>query len=739
MTAKDIVYNILGKDGTAQAWAQARATASRGMDGISSQVATMGGNIAASLGAALSVGALAGLVQQTSSVMGVFKDLQDSFGTTADGMSRLRAGAQLSGAGLEELSDPLGKLVKSLDDADQSGSDSARALSELGLSVKDIKALSPDQQMIKIAEAMQGIKDGSGKAAVATVLFGKSGAALIPILNDIAEVGKDYTAVTQDQIDAADEYAKSTARMQGRLNDFKITVGNGVIPTITDLAKAFTDTDSNGESFAKTMAGGLSTGLRAVAVLGSEVTYVFQQVGKEIGGMAAQVAAVMRGDFKAAFGDGGIGDQMTAEAEKARAAQEKLRKALWNGPEAAKVADAAQPDPAKRKSNFRISESGDKGKAKGKSKETYDDPLSDSAKAWGDAMKAMADQMQAAQIKAMGLGEAQTALFKLMTSPGWDDMPKTWRQTAIAQFEAAHAAEMAAKANETLREAYDRTLTPLREKLADLERETDLYGLTESQISSTIAARIEEAVAIARANGAGEEQIALLEQEASLRRDIASAASRKEVLDANAKAAQESADAWKKAGDDISRSMTDSLYRGFEEGKPLLKSFGDAIGNTLKTTLFRSVVDGLMSPIRNSVSGLMQSASSSIGSSLATLFVASAHGNAFGSSGVMAFANGGVVSGATAFRFAGGNGVMGEAGPEAILPLRRTSSGDLGVIAQGGAAAGLQAVRVELINRTSQPAQAASATPRIDAEGLVVRVVLRDLNNNGPIRQALGA
>lgn len=52
---------------------------------------------------------------------------------------------------------------------------------------------------------------------------------------------------------------------------------------------------------------------------------------------------------------------------------------------------------------------------------------------------------------------------------------------------------------------------------------------------------------------------------------------------------------------------------------------------------------------------------------------------------VEAFANGGIVSGPTLFGMSGGRaGLMGEAGPEAILPLRRGSDGKLGVAAQGG-------------------------------------------------------
>lgn len=64
-------------------------------------------------------------------------------------------------------------------------------------------------------------------------------------------------------------------------------------------------------------------------------------------------------------------------------------------------------------------------------------------------------------------------------------------------------------------------------------------------------------------------------------------------------------------------------------------------------------------------------------------------GGAFGPAGpIHAFAAGGIVAAPTLFRFANGGasarGLMGEAGPEAILPLTRDSAGRLGVRAAGG-------------------------------------------------------
>jgi lambda family phage tail tape measure protein len=50
---------------------------------------------------------------------------------------------------------------------------------------------------------------------------------------------------------------------------------------------------------------------------------------------------------------------------------------------------------------------------------------------------------------------------------------------------------------------------------------------------------------------------------------------------------------------------------------------------------------------------------------------------------VLGFANGGIVNGPTVFPMANGAGLMGEAGPEAIMPLTRIG-GKLGVRAAGG-------------------------------------------------------
>lgn len=79
-----------------------------------------------------------------------------------------------------------------------------------------------------------------------------------------------------------------------------------------------------------------------------------------------------------------------------------------------------------------------------------------------------------------------------------------------------------------------------------------------------------------------------------------------------------------------------------------------------------------------------------LGSALSTL-VAAKDGTVIAAGRVRPFASGGVVAAPTYFPMSGGTGLMGEAGPEAILPLARGADGRLGV-RTGGSAAGAMAV-----------------------------------------------
>ena len=127
----------------------------------------------------------------------------------------------------------------------------------------------------------------------------------------------------------------------------------------------------------------------------------------------------------------------------------------------------------------------------------------------------------------------------------------------------------------------------------------------------------------------------------------------------------------------LSRSIGSSLRRAFDD----LVFDGARLSDVL-SNIGRSVTGSVFS---QSMMPVQTALGSFLGSGLSAAFGGGfAKGGAFSGGRVRAFAKGGVVEGATAFPMRGGTGLMGEAGPEAIMPLTRAPDGSLGVRSSGG-------------------------------------------------------
>jgi phage-related minor tail protein len=112
---------------------------------------------------------------------------------------------------------------------------------------------------------------------------------------------------------------------------------------------------------------------------------------------------------------------------------------------------------------------------------------------------------------------------------------------------------------------------------------------------------------------------------------------------------------------------------------------GMKLNDALKTvanTIVDQVYSIAIKPVTGALGGLLaQGVGGLMGAGMPF-----ANGGAFSQGRVMPFAKGGVVSSPTGFPMRGGMGLMGEAGPEAIMPLTRGPDGRLGVQAGGGRA-----------------------------------------------------
>lgn len=129
----------------------------------------------------------------------------------------------------------------------------------------------------------------------------------------------------------------------------------------------------------------------------------------------------------------------------------------------------------------------------------------------------------------------------------------------------------------------------------------------------------------------------------------------------------------------MSRSIGSGLRRAFDglifDGMRL----SDAL-RTVASSVVDAAYNAAISPVQNALGGAISNGINGLFSGV-SLFE---NGGAFSGGRVTPFAQGGVVHGPTRFPMRGGTGLMGEAGPEAIMPLTRGADGRLGVASNGG-------------------------------------------------------
>ena len=128
----------------------------------------------------------------------------------------------------------------------------------------------------------------------------------------------------------------------------------------------------------------------------------------------------------------------------------------------------------------------------------------------------------------------------------------------------------------------------------------------------------------------------------------------------------------------LSSGLGGGLRRAFDgvvfDGMKL----SDALKGVART-MADTVYGVAMKPVQNAIGGaLAQGLNGLLGGMMPF-----EKGGSFSQGRVMPFAKGGVVSQPTSFAMRGGSGLMGEAGPEAIMPLTRGADGRLGVQAAG--------------------------------------------------------
>lgn len=221
---------------------------SSGLAGIGSSLLTFGGAMTGIAG----VAGIAGLGMAVNSSMESIDRMAkaaDKLGISTESFVGLSHAAGMSGVEMVTLESSMLKLTKTVSTAANGNAGLADKFTAIGLSVSDLMAMSPDKQFYAVAEALKGVTNQSDKVRVATELFGKAGADLLPVLAGGAEGLADMQAdaeklgMTFSRMDAAkvEEANDAISRMKSAFGGLVNTVAIEFAPAIVAMTNAMTE------------------------------------------------------------------------------------------------------------------------------------------------------------------------------------------------------------------------------------------------------------------------------------------------------------------------------------------------------------------------------------------------------------------------------------------------------------------------------------------------------------------
>lgn len=224
-----------------------------GITGLVSRTASVAKAALKGIAAASGIGLLVtGVVAATQAVMGfseagaAIDDMTKRTGASAESLSQLKYAAEQSGSTIQDIEKGMRKLSDVTTEAARGGSAAAKSLARVGLTAADLEGLSPDQRFLAVAQALSQVTDPSERASLAMDLLGKSGAALLPLMEEgasgiqtmMAEADQLGLTLSGDQAAAAAQFDDAWAKITSTLGGAAKILGTAVLPVVTWLINA---------------------------------------------------------------------------------------------------------------------------------------------------------------------------------------------------------------------------------------------------------------------------------------------------------------------------------------------------------------------------------------------------------------------------------------------------------------------------------------------------------------------
>ena len=265
--------------------------------------------------AGIGVGLLAaGLKRAVSSTLDAndkIAKLAQTTGISVEQLHGLDLAARLSGVSLDVVAKGAGRLQRNMFDAVAGLKEAKDSFGALGVEVRksDGSLRDTEEVILELADKFAAIEDGAGKAALAQRLFGKAGAALIPLLNQgsagiqkfIDEQKKLGNVLTADVAAASELVNDNFEKLRTAQEGVSRSITTGMLPALQDITSELVDmaygSNEASESFGEFTGNLLRVGVTAVVI----VSNAFTVLGDTIGKVAAALVSLAQGEFSRAW------------------------------------------------------------------------------------------------------------------------------------------------------------------------------------------------------------------------------------------------------------------------------------------------------------------------------------------------------------------------------------------------------------------------------------------------------
>ncbi len=647
--------------------------AALGFNSLKGAVAGFGAAIA---GSAVVAG-LTAVVRQSINAGDELFNLQAKTGIAAKALIGIGNAAKLADVDMAALGKGLTKLNVNLVKAAEGNEGLARKFEALGVEVKDANGqVAPaDKVLGQIANRFADMPDGAQKAAAAVALFGKSGADLIPLLNEGADSMEKFTyKVGEDFAARSDLFSDTITELGIKTQGFGLELTDSLLPALQSILEVFGDLFDTKQDF-NALFEVIKFGLRAISTV---IFATIKLVDAFIKNAVAAVEVVQKafsGDLAgaAAAYQNRVGDLLT----QARADFAEIQK-IWM--------DSPSPGTGRRTG----------GRSMALDTSAQDQRAAAAASRAAAADRKAANERERLLERRASLTQRANDLQREL-SENLEDVDRKISGVGASSFGKLQLQrEQAVSEN-------NRLIDSLTLQVVELAREAQKLGgqLDLAPFKALINSLSEANVALANREYAdGLADIGIEARDAAIAlTDFGTAAVNQAGVLGGAK--QGVASYLESIGTlaDSIEGITTNAFKGLEDaivsltttGTFNFRQFALSVIEELTRMVTRMLV---IAPLLQFIQSLIPGGPfATAGKNLTGIgalatkipgFSLNEMGNVFAENGIQKFARGGIVNKPTLFPFAKGVGLMGEAGPEAILPLRRGSDGRLGVSAAGG-------------------------------------------------------